>query len=92
MLECKRALAFHHTVAQVLFMSTKARQDIQTVVAFLTTRVTSPDKVDWGKLKQVLKYLNGVKHLKLKLSVGDLGILKWYVDGSQNVHWDCRGH
>ena len=19
-------------------------------------------------------------------------MLKWYVDGSQNVHWDCKGH
>jgi hypothetical protein len=21
-----------------------------------------------------------------------LGMLKWYVDGSHNVHWDCKGH
>ncbi len=21
-----------------------------------------------------------------------LGMLKWYVDGSHNAHWDCRGH
>jgi hypothetical protein len=40
----------------------------------------------------VLKYLNGSRYLKLKLSVDDLGILKWYVDGSHNVHWDCKGH
>jgi len=24
--------------------------------------------------------------------VNDLGILKWYVDGAHNVHWDCKGH
>jgi hypothetical protein len=40
----------------------------------------------------VLKYLNGTKHLKLKLSVGDLGLLKWYVDGSHDVHRDCKEH
>ncbi len=45
-----------------------------------------------GKLKRVLKYLNGTRYLKLKLSVDNLGILKWYVDGSHNVHWDCKGH
>jgi hypothetical protein len=39
-----------------------------------------------------LKYLNGTKYLKLKLGVDNLGLLKWYVDGSHNVHWDCRGH
>jgi hypothetical protein len=40
----------------------------------------------------MLKYLNGMRYLKLKLSVDSLGILKWYVDGSHNVHWDCKGH
>jgi hypothetical protein len=45
----EQALAFHHTVAQLLFMATRARQDIQTAVAFLTTRVKRPDEDDWGK-------------------------------------------
>jgi hypothetical protein len=90
-LEEDQALAFHHTVAQLLFMSTRARQDIQTAVAFLTTRVKSPDEDDWGKLKQVLKYLNGIKYLKLKLSINNLGMLKWCVDGSHNVHWAAKG-
>jgi hypothetical protein len=39
--------------------------------------VKSPDKVDWGKQKQVLKYLNGTKHLKLTLTVKNLELLKW---------------
>ena len=55
-------------------------------------QVKTPDKDNWGKLKQVLKYLSGTKYLKLKISVEDLGILKWYVDGSHNTHWDCKGH
>jgi hypothetical protein len=54
-------------VAQLLFMSTRARQDIQTAVAFLTTRVKNPDENDWGKLKRVLKYLNGTRYLKLRV-------------------------
>ena len=91
-LEEERALAFHHTVAQLLFMATRARRDMQTAVAFLTTRVKNPDEDDWGKLRRVLKYLNGTKYLKLNLSVDNLGILKWFVDGSHNVHWDCKGH
>jgi len=51
--------AFHHTVYQLLFAANRARHDIQTAVSFLTTRVQAPDKDDWGKLKRVLKYLNG---------------------------------
>ncbi len=91
-LEEERALAFHHTVAQLLFMCMRARRDIQTAVAFLTTRVKSPGKDDWGKLKRVLKYLNGTNYLKLRLSMENMGMLKWYVNGLHNVHPDCRGH
>ena len=85
-LEEERAIAFHHTTAQLLFMAARAHQDIQTAVAFLTTRVKSPDKDDWGKLKRVLKYLNGTKYLKPSISVENLGILKWYIVGLHNVH------
>lgn len=88
----EQALAFHHTVAQLLFMATRVRRDIPTAVAFLKTRVKNPDEDDWGKLKRVLKYLNGTKYLKLRLSVDDLGLLKWFMDASHNTHWDCRGH
>ena len=88
----EQVLAFHHTVAQLLFMATRARRDIQTAMAFLTTRVKSPDEDDWGKLKRVLKYLNGTRYLKLQLTVKSMEMLKWYVDGSHNVHWDCEGH
>ncbi len=75
-----------------MFMAIRVRRDIQTAVAFPTTRVKSPDKDDWGKLKRVLKYLNGTKYLKLRLSVDNLGLLKGFVEASHNTHWDCRGH
>jgi hypothetical protein len=52
----EQAVAFHHTTVQLLFLS-RVRHDIQTSIAFLTTRVKSPDEDDWGKLKCVLTYL-----------------------------------
>ncbi len=64
-LDEEQTLAFHYTVAQLFFVATRVRQAIQTAVAFLTTRVKSPDKDNWGRLKRVLKYLNGTKYLKL---------------------------
>jgi hypothetical protein len=88
----EQASAFHRTVAQLLFLSGRARRDIQTAVAFLTTRVKSPDKDDWGKVKRVLKYLNGTKDLGLTLSLDNLGIVRWYVDASFATHADCKGH
>ena len=84
--------AFHHTVYQLLFAANRARRDIQTAVSFLTTRVKAPDEDDWGKLKRVLRYLNGTKHLKLTLQADQLKFaVHWYVDGSHQIHEDCRG-
>ena len=73
-------------------MCSRARRDIQTAVAFLTRRVKKPDQDDWGESKRVLKYLNGTKHMKLKLTVENLSLIKWWIDASYNVHWDARGH
>ena len=88
----EQAVMFHHVTAQLLFASTRVRRDIQTTVAFLTTRVKQPGEDDWGKLKRVLKYLNGTRHLHLTLTVDSLSSIKWYVDGSHQIHDDCKGH
>jgi hypothetical protein len=87
----EQAQHFHHAAAQLLFLSVRARRDIQTAVSFLTTRVRKPDKDDWGKLKRVLQYLYGTKHMKLTLSVDDLQQIQWWVDASYNMHEDCKG-
>ena len=47
----EQAMAFHHATAQLLFLSARARRDIQPTTAFLTTRVQRPDEDDWGKVK-----------------------------------------
>ena len=47
----EQAQNYHHTVAQLLFLSCRACMDIQTAVEFLTTRVKAPDNDDWGKLR-----------------------------------------
>jgi hypothetical protein len=86
-----QAIAYHHTVAQLLFLSRVCR-DIQTAVAFLTTRVKQLDKDNWGKLNHVLKYLNGTCYLKLTLAANSLSILHWYVNASHQIHDDCQGH
>ena len=87
-----QAMAFHRTVAQLLFLCMRARRDIQTAVAFLTTRVKHPDEDDWGKVKRVLQYLKGTRGMKLKLSIDNMQCTKWLVDASHGVHWDCKGH
>ena len=87
-----KARQFHHAVAQILFVSTRVRRDVQTAVTFLTTRVKKPDEDDWGKLKRLLRYLRATRHMKLRLSIDNVSFIKWWVDASYNVHWDCKGH
>jgi hypothetical protein len=83
-----QAITYHHTTAQLLFLS-QVCHNIQTVVALLTTWVKVPDEDDWGKLKCFLKYLNGTRNLKLTLLAESLSILHWYVDASHQTHDDC---
>jgi hypothetical protein len=66
--------------------------DIQTTVAFLTTRVKAPDEDDWGKLKRVLKYLSSTCHLCLMLFADSLTDIKWYVVASHQTHDNCKCH
>jgi hypothetical protein len=84
--------AFHRSVYQLLFAANRAHQDIQTEVSFHTTRVQSPDEDDWEKLKRIFKYLNGTRNLKLTLCADQTKYaVHWYVDGSHQIHEDCRG-
>ena len=55
----EKAQQFHRTTAQLLFLTMRARPDVQTGVSFLTTRVKEPDEDDWGKLRHIFMYLKG---------------------------------
>ncbi len=88
----EQARAFHHAVAQLLFLSARARRDIQPATAFLTTRVTAPDEDDWGKVKRLLQYLRCTVHMPLILSADSLTLARWWVDAAYAVHADCKAH
>jgi hypothetical protein len=88
----EQAMAFHRTTAQLLFLSSRARRDIQPATAFLTTRVRLPDKNDCGKVKRVLSYLKGTLHMPLILSADSLTLSRWWVEAVYAIHDDCRGH
>ena len=44
---------FHHLVAKLLHIYWCTRQDIQTAVSLLCTRVRAPDKANYKKLTRV---------------------------------------
>ena len=79
---------FHTNTAKLLFISKRARPDIQTAVAFLTTRVRGPDVDDYKKLTRVIKYLRGTINLNLTLEADDAHIVKWWIDAAFATHVD----
>jgi hypothetical protein len=91
-LDEEKSEIFHKIVAKLLFACKRARPDIQTAVAFLTTRVSKSDIDDWKKLKRCLQYSHGTRDLKLTLSADNLTVIKWWVDASYAIHPNMRSH
>ena len=92
LLEDGRRETFHTFVAKGLFLSKRARPDIQQAIALLTTRVRQPNENDWQKLLRLMKYLNGTQEKVLTLKIDSINIIKWYVDASFAMHDDFKSH
>ena len=86
------AMLFHHNVAKLLFLCKRARPDLQTAVAFLSTRVKQPDHDDYKKLARAMKYLRNTISLPLMLEADDLQLVHWWIDGAFATHRDMRSH
>jgi len=81
----EQKLAFHHAVAQLLFLSQRARRDIQT------PGVRDSNEDDWGKVKCVLKYLKSTRIMPLRLEIHQFKKPMWDVNAAHAVHEDCQG-
>jgi hypothetical protein len=87
-----QSVFFHHNVAKLLFLCKRARPDVQPPVAFLCTRVKSPDTDDYKKLTRVMRYLRATRNMPLTLEAENMNVIKWWVDASFAVHPDMRSH
>ena len=55
LLNDKQADAIHHIVAKLLYVTKRARVEVDLAVFYLCTRVWCIDKDDWEKLRQFLR-------------------------------------
>jgi len=85
-----KAQLFHHILAKLLYLCRRTRQDIQTAVAFLCTRVRNPDKDDYKKLTRVIQYLRATKDITLSIEPNNSP--RWWVDSSYAIHLDMKSH
>ena len=79
-------IIFNRLVEKLLFLSKRARPDIQPKIAFLTTGVRNPDDEDWKSLRRVLSYLDmTINSVKLRLNANNLNVVHLWVDASYNT-------
>ena len=83
---------FHYIVAKLLYVSKRARVDIDLTVSFLCTRVSKSTDEDWVKLRRLLQYLFGTIDMERIIGANSLDLLETYVDASYAVHHDMMGH
>ena len=89
--EDKRA-TFHKVSAKLLFITKRARPDIETVVAYLCTRVKAANEDDWKKLRRVLQWIKQTIHEKRIMGVDSLLDLYTWIDAAYAVHPNMRSH
>ena len=75
-----KVVEFHNILANTLYANKRARPDTCTAIAFLATRVRTPNEDDWDKLIHLMLYLRGTSKLSLTLSDNVSGILKWLMN------------
>jgi hypothetical protein len=81
---------FHHIVAKLLFVATRARPDLQPTISFLTSRCAKADVDDWKKLKRLLCYIRHTIDLKLTLRANAMNIVMWWADAAFAVRDDFK--
>ena len=90
LLNTKEKSEYHTITAQCLYLSKRARPNIQQAVAFHCTRVTRPDKDDQKNLIILISYLRETIYLPLMLCMNDSGISEWLVDASLAIYEDMK--
>ena len=83
---------FHKLIEKMLFTTKREIPDTGAAISYLTTRVREPYQSDWLKMVHLFKYVRNTKDIPLILSAEKSGIIKWYIDGSYDVHPNMRGH
>ena len=91
-LDKQRSEIFHHIVAKLLFVSKRARLDIEPTISFMCTRVSKSMEQDWSKLGRLLGYLSRTIEMRRVVGANNLSILHSWADASCAVHNDMRGH
>ncbi len=88
----EEAKVFHSKVAKLLYLAKRTRPDLLLGIAFLATRVKSPDVDDAQKLDRILRYTKGTRELYLTLRFNKNMQIDGSIDVSHATHVDKKSH
>jgi hypothetical protein len=74
-----------------LYITKRARPDLETAVDFFTTRVSKSDEDDWKKLERVLIWIMNTIDEKRVIGATSLRDLFTWIDAAYAVHANMRG-
>ena len=83
---------FHQFLAQLLYLSKRARLYIQLVLSFLWTRLRETGTDNYKNQARLTKYIKGTIVPPLILSINKTGNIKLYVDAAFVANKDMRIH
>ena len=89
-LDEKRAEVFHSVVAKLLYISKRARPDIEVAISYLCRRVSCSNQADWEKLRRVIGYISGTINETRTIGAKNIQDLYTWVDAAYAVHDDFR--
>ena len=76
----------------MLFRGVGFRKDTHSEAAFLTARVSKPDKYDWKKLQKLLQYIKGIIRMTSIIKCYDTNVVKWWVYAAYATNEDMCGY
>ena len=82
----------HSLIARILFVATRARPDLLTLIAYMTKKVTNPTQEDGRKLLRALRYMADTSDMVLTLGYRGVPSLHVYIDASFATHTDMKSH
>ena len=88
----KKCELFHSTVAKLLYIMKRVRDDLEPVVRYHCTQVTKNDEDDWKKLRRFIAWVKSTIDNKRLIGATDLSKNFTYIDAAYAVHDDMMSH
>ena len=88
----KKMELFHHIVEKLLYVSKRARVDINLSISFLYTRVSCTMEEDCENLRRLLHYLHSTIDMPRITGANGMNMVHIYMDASYTTHDDMKGH